>query len=204
MGRHMKRFLLGAGLAVVILGALPTLASAQVASGDSVAGSGVFISGSENSFEFNVAGGPSGENPSGSFSLAVPFLGETFTTTEITCLSISGDTATFAGLLAPNSGGFVYFKVTVVDQGPTGDIFGVVAYVSAPNCVPIMHPEGMGSLGTGPIASGNITVTDAHAFPTSTDQCKDGRWRSYGTTFKNQGQCVAFVQRGPKPASTGT
>jgi hypothetical protein len=194
----MKRFLLGVGLAVVVLAALPTLVSAQVASGDSVAGSGVFISGTENRFEFNVAGGPSGENPSGSFSIAVPFLEETFTTTEITCLSISGDTATFAGLLAPNSNEFVYVKVTVVDQGPTGDIFGVVAYVSAPNCVPIMHPEGVSSLGTGPIASGNITVTDAHALPTSKPVCMKGGWRNYGTTFKNQGQCVSFVATGGK------
>ena len=195
MGRQMKRLLLGVGLAVVIWGALPTFASAQVVGGDSAAGSGVFISGSENSFEFNVAGGPSGENPSGSFSIAVPFLFETFTTTEITCLSISGDTATFAGLLASNSMGFVYVKVTVVDQGPTGDIFGVVAYVSVPTCDPIMHPEGVASLGTGPIASGNITVTDAHAFPTSKDECKNDGWRNF-PGFRNQGDCVSFVATG--------
>jgi len=24
-------------------------------------------------------------------------------------------------------------------------------------------------------------------------------WKTYGDTFKNQGECVAFVQRGPKP-----
>jgi hypothetical protein len=202
MGRQMKRLLLGVGLAGVILGALPTLASAQGVSGDSAVGSGTFISGSENSFDFDVAGGASGENPSGSFSIAVPFLSETFTTTEITCLSISGNTATFAGLLAPNSQGFVYVKVTVVDQGPTGDIFGVVAYVSVPNCVPIAHPEGVASLGTGPIASGDITVSDAQPplIPTSKDQCQKGGWRNYGTTFKNQGQCVTFVATGDKPS----
>jgi hypothetical protein len=37
------------------------------------------------------------------------------------------------------------------------------------------------------------------ALPTSKDQCKNGGWRNFGDTFKNQGQCVAFVQRGPKP-----
>ena len=41
-------------------------------------------------------------------------------------------------------------------------------------------------------------VTDAQPFPTSKDQCKAGGWRSFGSSFKNQGQCVAFVQRGPK------
>jgi hypothetical protein len=35
--------------------------------------------------------------------------------------------------------------------------------------------------------------------PTSKEQCQNGGWRNYGSTFKNQGQCVAFVERGPKP-----
>ena len=33
--------------------------------------------------------------------------------------------------------------------------------------------------------------------PTTKDQCKHGGWKQFG--FKNQGRCVAFVQRGPKP-----
>ncbi len=39
----------------------------------------------------------------------------------------------------------------------------------------------------------------APALPTSKDQCKSGGWRAFGGMFKNQGQCVAFVQRGPRP-----
>jgi beta-propeller repeat-containing protein len=38
---------------------------------------------------------------------------------------------------------------------------------------------------------------DARALPTSREQCKHDGWRAFG--FRNQGQCVAFVQRGPKP-----
>jgi hypothetical protein len=34
--------------------------------------------------------------------------------------------------------------------------------------------------------------------PAAKDQCKNGGWRNYGTTFTNQGQCVAFVARGPR------
>jgi hypothetical protein len=49
------------------------------------------------------------------------------------------------------------------------------------------------------VTSGELTVHDAPALPTSKDQCKDGGWRKYGTTFKSQGQCVAFVVRGAKP-----
>lgn len=32
--------------------------------------------------------------------------------------------------------------------------------------------------------------------PTNKDQCKDDGWQNFGTTFKNQGQCVAFVNSG--------
>jgi hypothetical protein len=48
-------------------------------------------------------------------------------------------------------------------------------------------------------AARNVIVVDAQPLPTSKDQCKKGGWRNYGDTFKDQGQCVAFVQRGPKP-----
>ena len=52
----------------------------------------------------------------------------------------------------------------------------------------------------GVTTSASATVTScAPAQPTSTYQCNDGGWRTFGDAFKNQGQCVAFVQRGPKP-----
>jgi hypothetical protein len=34
--------------------------------------------------------------------------------------------------------------------------------------------------------------------PTSKKQCKDGGWSSFAT-FKNQGACIAFVNRGSRP-----
>jgi hypothetical protein len=34
--------------------------------------------------------------------------------------------------------------------------------------------------------------------PTSKAQCKRGGWKQFG--FKNQGRCIAFVNRGPKHA----
>ena len=38
----------------------------------------------------------------------------------------------------------------------------------------------------------------APALSTSKEQCKNGGWRNFGSAFKSQGQCVAFVQRGPQ------
>jgi hypothetical protein len=37
--------------------------------------------------------------------------------------------------------------------------------------------------------------------PTSIAQCKNGGWRNYGSMFKNQGQCVAFVERTTRHAT---
>jgi hypothetical protein len=39
-----------------------------------------------------------------------------------------------------------------------------------------------------------IAVTPAPRVPTSKEQCKDGGWRNF-PQFKNQGQCIAFVNR---------
>jgi len=35
--------------------------------------------------------------------------------------------------------------------------------------------------------------------PRTSEECKDGGWRDFGSRFRNQGQCVASVQRPPKP-----
>jgi len=38
------------------------------------------------------------------------------------------------------------------------------------------------------------TYVEPQQIPTSKEQCKDGGWKNYGTMFKNQGQCVSFVE----------
>ena len=43
----------------------------------------------------------------------------------------------------------------------------------------------------------SVTITYT-ALPTSKEQCKNGGWMDFGTTFKNQGQCVSFVATGGK------
>lgn len=59
-----------------------------------------------------------------------------------------------------------------------------------------------GYTGSGPVAdwygdnSGSLSV-DVYQLapprPTTTDQCKNGGWQSYGGIFKNQGDCVSYV-----------
>ena len=41
----------------------------------------------------------------------------------------------------------------------------------------------------------NLTITDASPVdPTTKDDCKNGGWEQFG--FRNQGQCVRFVETG--------
>lgn len=47
-------------------------------------------------------------------------------------------------------------------------------------------------------AAARATIDNPCGPPTRRGPCKDGGWRSY-PDFKGQGQCVAFVNRGPKP-----
>jgi hypothetical protein len=47
------------------------------------------------------------------------------------------------------------------------------------------------------ILTGDIVIVDAHPSPTSKEQCENGGYAQFG--FANQGRCVAFLQRGPKP-----
>jgi hypothetical protein len=50
------------------------------------------------------------------------------------------------------------------------------------------------------VTSGDIVVVDVPPLPTSKEEYKDGGWRAFSSAFSNQGQCVASVQRGPKPS----
>ena len=55
-----------------------------------------------------------------------------------------------------------------------------------------------GITGQGNRQMGAARYTDACAPPppTDKDQCKNGGWKNFGTRFKNQGQCVRFVNTG--------
>lgn len=186
----MRRVSLIAGLGLMVVLALPGAVAAAPSPlfQDSAVGNG--STPAFTNFDFNVTSGPSGENPAG-FAIADGF-GAHFESSSIACLAVNGSTATFAGGLKPNSFGFTDFRVTVVDNGPPNsglDTYAANGYFAPVGC---SAPE-TAFLGT--LTSGDIVVVDSPPPPTSKDQCKNGGYRQYG--FKNQGQCVAFVERGP-------
>lgn len=196
--RSLRRLQLVLVLALMGLLIAPSLAVAQAGPLDSAVGSG---STGSVAFQFNVTSSPSGQNPSG-MSIATA-VGETFTSTKVICLSVGGNTAAFVVQLAPNSFGFTYAKALVVDNGPTGDTYGAEGFggPSAPDCSWSLG-GGTGFLPS-PLISGDIAIFDAPELPTSTDQCMDGGWRSFGA-FKNQGDCVSFVATGGKNPPSGS
>jgi hypothetical protein len=174
----------------VLVGAASAAPAPPPAFVDSVVGAGstpIF-----EHFDVNVVSGPSGENPTGTET--VTFAGTVFTLTSVSCLAVTGNQATVVGPLATNSYGFTFGKATYVDNGSPGtglDTMGAGGFTgtTAPDC----SPPFFGDL----LTSGDITVRDGSPPPTSKDQCKNGGWATVG--FSNQGQCVAYVQRGPKP-----
>jgi hypothetical protein len=203
---------------VVCALAVPSLSLAAPLQ-DSVTGSIAQGGGSFPFFSVNAHSGPSGEAPTGTltYSTFTPSNSENLQSSTISCLAVTGKTAVVGGFgvlrtrgLGPNgpvetttNTGFV---AVISDNGqvtppPPGQPFPfspdtfVLSFVTTPDCA--APPSGGDRSFPG---NGDLAVVDAQPpMPTSKDQCKDGGWRNFGETFRNQGQCVAFVERGPKP-----
>jgi hypothetical protein len=142
-------------------------------------------------WELHATSGPNGENPSGlvRFSNGPANFGG-----PVTCLNVSGDTATITFVSDPSiisfppiNAGVENDAVTVTDGQP--DTFAPTAQSNMPIECPPPPPD---PSRLEPLSNGNITVVDAP--PTTRDQCLNG-WEQFG--FKNQGQCIAFVNHGP-------
>ena len=107
----------------------------------------------------------------------------------ISCLAVSGNTATFNFLSSILAGSAVTLQV--VDDSP--DTFSIITPIGgrAPtDC----SPPGPGEFViTYQVASGDFKVVDAQPPPTTLGQCLNGGWRQFG--FANQGLCLAFVSR---------
>jgi hypothetical protein len=145
---------------------------------------------------FDAHSGPSGENPTGTVRIDIetnPPGKFTLDTGPVTCLNVAGNRAT-VGARFLNVGRGVFFLEDNNGAGEDRSSPGPPIPTPDPSVCPATPSNALS-----PIVDGDITVHDAPALPTSKDQCKRGGWRNFGTRFKNEGQCVAFVQHGPKP-----
>jgi FlaG/FlaF family flagellin (archaellin) len=140
--------------------------------------------------------GAAGENASGSVSFAI---GELAVSGTVTCLRVTGPdqgagtpTAPTTAVLQFLAFGFIPDVLELVDKGGNGaDLMTEGAPPSTTDC-----PAPIGGAISGiRLTEGRAVVFDAPPLPTSKEQCRNGGWQQFG--FKNQGQCVAFVEHRP-------
>ena len=169
-------------MSVVVLLCYPT-AGLAAPGADSVSGTGV-ISALDFTLTVDAQSGPSGENPSGTVTLVTS--PTTTLVLPVTCLAVTGNRAVIG---TPANG---YLSIT--DNGSAGDTTNSAPPDPGDSCT---NPGPF--LSGGELAlEGDFVVVDSQPLPATKDRCKNGGWKTFATTFKNQGQCVAFVERGPK------
>jgi hypothetical protein len=178
------------------------------------------------SADVEAQSGPTGRNPSGTFSAAEMWSVHTHSRIEnatVTCLKVEGNKAMVGGYGTvtgwsddlwdpddPFKTGYystpTTFQLYVEDNtdrqhwedpawdGPFDMVewgFSDAGPASCASVSPTMLSNGF------ELYIGNAVVHDAPSVPQTAAACKSGGYSAFG--FKNQGQCVAFVQRGPKP-----
>jgi hypothetical protein len=138
-------------------------------------------------FSIDVRSGPSGEDPVGSLQLLLPF-------DDPTCFVIrsgGGQVADEAVINIRNtlSGARVLVRIAGGTSGPRQIWLSTASSASDCSFVP--------PISVAEVIEGGISIFDAPPLPTTTEQCKNGGWGTYGV-FKNQGDCVSFVAAGGK------
>ncbi len=199
----IRRAAVGAVLALGFVVAAPLSAGAAPAPGASQ--DTVVVTGSSGQFIYsniniNAQSGTSGQNPSGTGSFSV---GGSFPISgPVTCLSVTGPDmgagrpgAPTTAILNIQSQNFGVVTVQVVDNGGNGaDLISSFPFSrAATDCSPFAPGTGVEDV----LTNGRAAVSDAPLLPTSKEQCKNGGYAQFG--FKNQGQCIAFVNHQPQP-----
>ena len=205
-----RRVLAIVGAVTAILLVSSSASVAQTPGEDSAVGEGVAGPGCEIpenctpfvSFDFTARSGPSGEDPAGT---TINHIGGGSAPTfsgDVTCLSVTGNTAVIGtfGMFNSVFAGPVADWYLVVDGGGPGSLRDRISiedvFDSPPPTDCSRSPLFRARAYT--VAGGDIVVHDAQPLPTAKDECKAGGWRDFGSTFKNEGQCVSFVATGGK------
>jgi hypothetical protein len=192
-------------LAAAVMGtalAMPSTAGAEQPppppAQDSVVGEAIILS-QFRGLGVDARSDPDGSNPNGTASAGAR---STYSVSgHVTCLTVVGNRATVG--FAVDSGFSVHGNLGhldfVEDNGSPGaglDLANDIETALPPTSCTAPTDEDLVPfpfipIRPQPIESGDITVVDAPAQPTSKDQCKDGGWQQFG--FVNQGQCIRFL-----------
>jgi hypothetical protein len=183
------------GLAFVALATAPSAAGAAPL--DTVTATGSASSLYSN-IQITAQSGSSGENPSGNVSLTIGNVIDI--SGPVTSLTVTGSdsgagtsTASTVALIGVQTTQHGPQTVKLVDSGGNGLDTICVWSGAPPDCTMILGGEPFNV--SSPLSNGRAVVFDAPLLPTSKGQCLHGGWRNYGNAFKNQGQCVAFVEK---------
>jgi hypothetical protein len=141
----MRKRLVAIALACLVVGVVAPSAVPKTPKQDSAFGSGVRAPSCSSgcpvgTFSFNATSGPNGENPNGTF--AIDFNGFAAFTANVTCLHVSGHTATLVGQISRGTGAAdltnytdpVYYVAVVRDNGqakphqPSPDQMSLVSF----------------------------------------------------------------------------
>jgi hypothetical protein len=153
--------------------------------------------------------GPGGESPAGTMRWDERFVGGfSHSDTNVTCLSVTGNTAVVGvtGIrritnIVGSIDVVIAGLIRIVDGGTPGSGLDTIELdidqgLPTPPTPPLPGPTDCSAfpagLPTDTADDGNLVVHDAQALPTSKAQCRNGGWRTYGV-FKSQGDCVSFV-----------
>jgi hypothetical protein len=193
-------------LVAVVSGGLVQLSGSAAAAppyGDSVTGTGTvqlvvtlpeFTGTLISSFELDAHSGPSGEDPSGTVSF--PEVG--IVDSPITCLAVRRVTFFGGSFLQATMNFPALGQVTMqISDGGVPDMPDdvVVSQIFSPRAATDCSPLSFSDTNVrGQVTSGDVVFVDVPPLPTSKDQCKDGGWRDFGSFFRSQGDCVAFVE----------
>jgi hypothetical protein len=191
MGTKRAVVLAAVALGSTAIGAGPAYAAVPTQDSVRATGNAPTNPGGFFNLDFAVQSDPTGGNVSGhaSFDLGsstgLPIEG------PIVCFHVDGNTAYVA--IDSSEFGFPVVAKLVDGGGPGSGLDRFDAFLSSgtsSNC-------GFQPFRESPVAGGDVVVVDAPPAPVSKEQCKDGGYATFG--FRNQGQCVAFVQGAPKP-----
>jgi hypothetical protein len=196
-------------LVAVVSGGIVQVSGSAIAApgpayGDSVTGTGTvvlevtlpdftgtFIS----SFDLDAHSGPSGEDPFGTVSFPeVGIVDSPITCLEVRRVTFFGGSFLQATMNFPDLG-----QVTMqISDGGVPDMPDdvVVSQIASPRAATDCSPLSFGDANVrGRVTSGDVVFVDVPPPPVSKDQCKDGGWQNFGSFFRSQGDCIAFVER---------
>jgi hypothetical protein len=178
----MRKTLPAFASALAVVLSVPAAAGGQVATQDSVHGSGTIIRedlGQVISYEVDARSGPSGENPAGTVAISV---GGSRLEMQVVCLQVSGTTAIVGATTSASEPSGIF---RIAEGSPDTIAQTVFAEFIEPDVCrkPLDYPAV-------PFDTGDFAIVDASP-PSTYTQCRLGGWANY--RFASHAECIAYV-----------